>query len=283
MAITKVATNFEALFARQNIQKMELASGRAMNRIASGKRVNDASDDPSSIAAITKETAAMRGNRVVQQSLQESIELLKFADSVLAKIENTLIEMNDIAVRIANDATLSTAMASTTLPNAYNKLAKSISSTALSSLKWNNQRADGSNADFASQRIVLDAAGNVATVSAVMTNAFGNAWDIGTLSTASTISAAGASGEIANIQTDLGTIGGYRAEIGGYINVLQQRLDTAMNAEVNHASAVSAIGDADLAAEISNLATSQILAQSATAMVAQANTQAQTVLGLLGT
>jgi len=217
-----------------------------------------------------------------QQGLQESIELLKFCDSILSKIEDTLIEMNDIAVRVANDATLSTTMATATLPGVFNQLASSINATALSTLKWNNQQCDGSNASFAAQRIVLDAAGSVATVNAVMSNAFGNGWDIGSLSTGTTVAPATAATQIGNIQTDLATLGGYRAEIGGYINVLEQKLGGAMADEVNHAAAVSAIGDADIAAEVSDLASAQVVAQAATAMVAQANIQAQTVVQLLG-
>ena len=279
MSISKVATNFEAMFARQNIQKMEMMSGKSMDRLASGKRINNASDDPSSIAALSAETASMQANRTVQQGLQESMELLKFADGVLAKIENTLLEMNDIAVRIGNDATLN---GTTEIANAFNKLATTLNATNLANLKWNGQQVDGTNASFAAQRIVIDASGTQATVNTVMTGAFGNGWDIGTLTTGTTVAAATAATQIANIATDLDTIGGYRAEIGGYVNVLEQQLNTAMAMEVNHAAAVSAIGDADMAAEAANLGTASVLSQAATAMVAQANIQSQTILGLLG-
>jgi len=76
-------------------------------------------------------------------------------------------------------------------------------------------------------------------------------------------------------------LGALRANVGQYMNLLSNNLEHQMAMEVNVASSVSTIGDADLAAEISNMARDSILAQSATAALMQSNIQSQIVLKLL--
>jgi flagellin len=72
-----------------------------------------------------------------------------------------------------------------------------------------------------------------------------------------------------------------RATTGQYMSLIQSNLSAQLSAEINVASVVSAVGDADLASEISNMARDSILAQSATAALMQANVQSQIVLKLL--
>lgn len=279
MSITRVATNFEALFARQQIQKMEMQSGKAMSRIASGLKINNAGDDPSSISALSQERASMAGARVAQQNLQESTELLKFADSVLAGIENSIIELSTLATRVANDATLSTVQETAIIANyaAITAATGSLGATNLNALEWNGIAV--ANTGLSSTYLALDGAGNQLQ----LTNAFAaNAWDQGTLGYTAALTVATANTCITTASAALDIVGGYRADIGGILGRLEMNMAQAMSAEVNHASAVSTIGDADLAGEIAQMATSQIIAQSATAMLGQANLQGQIVLSLLG-
>ena len=72
-----------------------------------------------------------------------------------------------------------------------------------------------------------------------------------------------------------------RADFGAVINTLEHSLDNLNIAIQNTAAARSAIMDADYAAETTELARTQIISQAATAMLSQANQQAQSVLALL--
>jgi len=72
-----------------------------------------------------------------------------------------------------------------------------------------------------------------------------------------------------------------RAEYGAWTNRLEHTVDNLTNVSQNTASARSRIEDADYAAETTELARTQIIAQAATAMLSQANQQAQSVLALL--
>ena len=72
-----------------------------------------------------------------------------------------------------------------------------------------------------------------------------------------------------------------RAEFGSWINRLEHIVDNLSNVRQNTTAARSRIEDADYAAESSELARTQIISQAATAMLSQANQQAQSVLALL--
>ena len=72
-----------------------------------------------------------------------------------------------------------------------------------------------------------------------------------------------------------------RADYGANISRLSHTIDNLEVAIANTAAAKSAVMDADYAAETTELARTQIISQAATAMLSQANQQAQSVLALL--
>ena len=91
----------------------------------------------------------------------------------------------------------------------------------------------------------------------------------------------GASSAIGVIDSTLESVNSARSTIGSYINRLSYAADNAANISTNLSASRSAIMDTDYAEESANLAKSQIVQQAATAMLAQANQQPQSVLALL--
>jgi flagellin len=78
------------------------------------------------------------------------------------------------------------------------------------------------------------------------------------------------------------SISGTRAKIGTFINRLEYTVNNIANLEFNTQDAESRIRDTNFAVETTNFTRNQIMVQSATSMLAQANSLPQTVLGLLG-
>jgi flagellin len=93
--------------------------------------------------------------------------------------------------------------------------------------------------------------------------------------------ASGASSAIATIGDALDTINTQRAEIGAAVNQLAYAADNLTNISANVTTSRSSIMDTDYALATTQLAKTQIIQQAATAMLAQANQQAQGVLALL--
>jgi flagellin len=93
--------------------------------------------------------------------------------------------------------------------------------------------------------------------------------------------AALAASQIANLDTAIGTLNSQRSTIGAAVNRLSHALDNLTNVQQNATDSRSKIEDTDYATATSDLARQQIIAQAATAILAQANQQPQYVLSLL--
>jgi len=86
---------------------------------------------------------------------------------------------------------------------------------------------------------------------------------------------------IAELDAAIAGVAAKRADFGAFLNRLEHTVDNLNNVVQNTVTARSRIEDADYAAETTELARTQIIAQAATAMLSQANQQAQSVLALL--
>ena len=93
--------------------------------------------------------------------------------------------------------------------------------------------------------------------------------------------AANATSAIVALDDSLSELNGYRSTIGATINRLTHAIDNLTNVQQNAADSRSKVEDTDYAAATSELARTQIIAQAATAILAQANQQPQSVLSLL--
>ena len=76
-------------------------------------------------------------------------------------------------------------------------------------------------------------------------------------------------------------LSGIRAKIGAYANRIEHTITNLDNTEENMTAAYSRIMDVDMATEMTEYSTVQVLVQSSTAMLAQANERPQSVLQLL--
>jgi len=86
---------------------------------------------------------------------------------------------------------------------------------------------------------------------------------------------------IATLDTAISGVTPQRATFGAVMNRLEYTVDNLSNVSQNTSASMSRIADADYAAETTELARTQIIQQAGTAMLSQANQQAQSVLALL--
>ena len=105
--------------------------------------------------------------------------------------------------------------------------------------------------------------------------------EVATLDAVDISSATNAQKAVAELDTLITNVAAGRAKYGAYINRLEYASDNLMNVAQNTDASRSQIEDADYAAETSELARTQIIAQASTAMLAQANQSKQSVLALL--
>ena len=126
---------------------------------------------------------------------------------------------------------------------------------------------------FGTQTSVTSAAGTVGTQSGVLAANLSSYSD-----TSVTVDVAGVINALDNAIVGVASA---RADYGSVINRLEHTIDNLNSSVLNTTAAQSAIMDADYAAETTELARTQIISQASTAMLSQANQQAQSILALL--
>ena len=292
--MSKINTNVNALTATNALTKNSRDMQLTMQRLSTGQRINGASDDAAGIAIATTMTAQINGLNAAIKNANDGISLLQTADGALSETSSLLQRMRELAVLSVND-TYSAAQ-KTAMNTEYGQLHSEIDRIALQT-QWNgmtlltgsgglNTTANNSVGQFTFQvgannaQVVSVAILNMAITSgANLTPATSM---LGGLSTASTIATAAlAATAITALDVALTNLNTQRSTIGATVNRLTHAVDNLTNVAQNTSDSRSKVEDTDYAAATSELARTQIIAQAATAILAQANQQPQSVLSLL--
>jgi len=271
-----VNTNISALTGLNNLRKTENGLSTSLERLSSGLRINKAADDPSGLAISKGMQAQLGGISMAIQNAEDGSSLIETADASLEETQSILLRMRDLAVRGSNDATL-TSDDLTRLDNEFQSLMSEITRKSLAVTFNSKYLFSGGFATGLGLQIGPDNGTNfqlTITISQV---------DATTLSidTLDLTVAANAQTAISGINTALNQVSDTRALLG----IQERRLGNIINdlsaESINISSAKSRITDADMASEISEYPRLQILQQTGTSILAQANAQPQTILTLL--
>ena len=279
MSITRVNTNTDALMAAANLRKLEFQLSRTMSHLSSGLRIVTGSDDPSGVALMGKFNAQLSGTRTAIQNAEDGTSLMQLADAAMAENMDILLRMRDIAVRAGTDATLTTADR-VTMEQEYIDLKLEITRKAGATTFNTKVLFQG-----ALSGAVIQVGPNNSTYHQLsiripllsVANINGR-----TLAAAHVSTLALAQGAIDLVQSAINGLASLQSIVGVQEQSLERTINELNAAEVNVAAAASRITDADMASEISAFARQQVLSMAATAMIAQANSQPQQVLSLLG-
>ena len=274
-----INTNVSALYSQNAMKTNARAMSSAMEELSTGTRVNSAKDDAAGLAIGQNMTSQIRGLNQAVRNLNDGINMMQTAEGAMVEQSNMLQRMRELAVQ-ANNGTYSNTQRSY-LSLEYEALASQIQKIATET-KWNDQSllvgtsgtVGAGTGTFTFQ--AGQASGQV--ISVTITAATGTALglDGGGISTAASSAAA-----IALIGSALEKINLQRAAIGAGINQMEYAVDNVTNISSNTTQSRSTIMDTDYAQASTQLAKTQIIQQAATAMLAQANQQAQGVLSLL--
>jgi len=288
MSYLRVGTNSEALFAKATIQRMERAMNTSMARIATGKRISSAGDDPSSIHLYLKQKATLSGLKQGITNTQEGAVMLNTVSTYMNNVMDSLVAARDLSIRASSSSVTGNTL--TVLDSEYQKIRQNIGS--LKNFQFNGTNLfnptttpclpGATGLDFIcgtgiTDKIHISMANTIATASgaATMLASAALSADINTNAHART--------SITNLDNVIKNWSAEIARLGSHMQLIENRLDELQAREVNSSQVVSMIGDADMAAEITDLTRMQVVANAATSMLAQANTQPLSVIqALLG-
>jgi len=272
-----INTNTSALFAQNALSKNERLMSKSMEQLSTGKRINSAGDDAAGMAIGESMTAQVRGLNQAVRNANDGINLLQTAEGAMVEQSNMLQRMRELAVQ-SNNGTLSTTQQSY-LQTEFNALTTQISTIA-SNTTWN-----GLSVMLASSNTFAFQVGTNSgqTFSVIISGTLGavGALSIAGLVISTTTTATAPSTAITTIDSAIDYINNIRATVGASINRLTYAADNLTNISQNVQASRSSVMDTDYATASTQLSRAQIVQQAATAMLAQANQQPQSVLALL--
>jgi len=285
-----INTNVAATITANALTKNDRAMTQTMERLSTGKRINSASDDAAGLAISSKMTSQIRGLDQAVRNGNDAIAMLQTADGAMIEVGNMLQRMRELAVQGGNGTLSSTDL--TALNTEFVALRTEIERIA-DNTQWNGSNLlDGTaganglmtfQVGYEADQTITVNLGDLqldgdATYSAGSTagGVFTNDIDSLTITTATL-----ANTSLTAIDVSIAGLDAKRSTLGATLNTLEFAVDNLANASQNASAARSRIADADYAKETTELARTQIIAQAGTAMLAQANQQALSVMALL--
>ena len=267
-----INTNVSAMYSQNAMKTNARAMSTAMEQLSTGTRVNSAKDDAAGLAIGQNMTSQVRGLNQAVRNANDGINMLQTAEGAMVEVSNMLQRMRELAVQASN-GTYSTAQR-TYLNSEFAALSSQITSINTQT-KWNGT-AVLSAATTTFQ--VGSLSGQTVSVTIAATTVA--ALQIGG-QTVSGATGGPASTAIAKLDVAIDFISAQRATLGATINRLAYAADNLTNISSNLTASRSTIMDTDYAIATTQLSKTQIIQQAATAMLAQANQQPQSVMALL--
>jgi flagellin len=264
-----INTNISAQSAASLLQQSSANLSQSLARLSSGSKITSPADDSAGLAVSMKLNAQIARINGAQNNVSNAISFNQTQDGYLQKVNDALTRMSELSVS-AQDVTKTTSDRAlyqqefSTLGAYVNDVAtKSFNGVSLFNGATLNVTSDSDGNTFSNLGVNLGAAS--------YTTATGD--DISSIS--------GAKSALTDVKNAIDKLASDRANIGsneetlGYYN---SQLSSLTN---NLGAAKSQITDVDVATESTNYAKQNILVQSGTAMLAQANAMPQSVLRLL--
>ena len=282
----RINHNIASMIGQGALSTQQNALNKSLEKLSTGLRINRASDDAAGLSVSESLRSRIRGMGRAQSNAEDGIALLQIAEGATGEINNILQRMRELSIQSATDTMTTTERSY--INKEFTQLMSEVTRIS-SSASYNGMTLlDGSAGSFGvsggSASVLHIGAGSSAsvdrlsiTVNAMTLGALGMSFTTTAVSTSSSALAS-----LSIIDTAIRSVNTMRSDMGAYVNRLEFAISNLENQVYNTQDAESRIRDVDFAKETTEFTRAQILSQSATSMLAQANQVPQGVLALLG-
>lgn len=271
----RVNTNIAALTAQRNLASVSTRLSGNFSRLSSGLRVATAADDAAGLGISERMRAQVRSLNVASRNAQDGVSLAQTAEGALQEVNNNLNRMRELAIQASNGTLTSNDR--NTLDTEFQALITEIGRVAGQTTFNGVSLLDGSTTSLDIQ--VGTNSGETISVSLSDTSTTGLSLNGASFDVTSSVNAQGA---LATIDSAIDIVTTTRGALGAVQNRLTSSIASILNTRENLSAAESRIRDVDVAMETADLTRNSILQQAAVSVLAQANTQPQLALRLLG-
>lgn len=281
----RINHNISAMITQSSLYQADKSMGKSLEKLSTGLRVNRASDDAAGLAVSERLRSQIRGLGRAKSNAQDGVALVQIAEGACNEIDEVLQRQRELAVQAANDTFTSIDRAYLDLE--FKQLSDEIDRITRSTQYNTMTLLDGTGFGAGAAGSILHIGANSGDANRINVH-------IGSISTGSIGMSTGGTGAVgvstqtaatsALLAVDgaLDIVNRLRADLGSYINRLDHTINNIANQEFNTQDAEARIRDVDFASETTQFTRNQILVQSSTAMLSQANQKPQSVLSLLG-
>jgi flagellin len=264
-----INTNITAQVSSNNLQTSQSMLSKSLARLSSGQKIVNPSDDAAGLAVASRLDAQIQRTNAAKTNVSNAISFTQTQDGYLKKIGKALDRMSELTL-LAQDVTKSDADRDL-YNNEYGQLSAYIANAATKD--FNGVALFSAN----TLDVTIDSEGNTFTMTGV------NLADVAytTLGTDDLSTVAGAVTALTNVKAAINQLSVDRSSIGAFQTRLNYTAEQLSVSAENLTAASSRIMDVDVAEESTQYAKANILVQSGTAMLAQANAMPNSVLRLL--
>jgi flagellin len=266
-----INTNTTAQVSASNLQASSNALSRSLARLSSGSKIVNPADDAAGLAVAARLDAQVNRLGAANNNVGDAVSFTQTQDGYLKKISKALDRMSELAM-LAQDGT-KTDQDRSLYDVEFQQLGQYITSAA--GKDFNGVPLFGTS----TLPVTIDADGNTFQMNGIDLSAAGGPYLTATGSNVATI--AGAQTALTNVLSAINQAATDRATIGAYQSRLNFTAEQITVSKENLTAASSRIQDVDVAEESTEYAKENILVQSGTAMLAQANQMPASVLRLL--
>ena len=280
--------NMSAINANRVLKFKHWDVNRSTEKLSSGMRINKSGDDASGLAVSEKMRTQIQGLRQAERNSEDGMSFIQTTEGYLQETTDIVQRIRELAVQASNgiysdEDRMQIQVEVSQLVAEVERIASQAQFNGMNMLTGRFAQATGENTPTASMWLHIGANMDqrMSVFIGTMTAAALGMREIGTEEVMTIAAPSDANRAIGTLDEALKIINKQRADLGAY----QNRLDYAVKgldiAAENTQASESRIRDTDMASAMVEFTKNQVLSQSGIAMLAQANSQSQSVLSLL--
>ena len=279
--------NLSAIFANRILKFQNWNINKDIEKLSSGMRINRAGDDASGLAVSEKMRSQIRGMRRAERNAEDGISFIQTTEGYLQEIQDILQRIRELAVQSSNgiytdEDRMQIQVEVSQLVDEIDRVASHAQFNGMNMLTGRFARPLGENTPTASMWFHMGANMDQREQVFIQTMT-ARGLRMRAISTGSTVSISTpekSNRTIGSVDMALMQVSKQRADLGAYQTRLEYAAKGLMSGYENLQASESRIRDADIAEQMVEFTKNQILVQSGTAMLAQANLMPQSVLQL---
>ena len=280
--------NMSAIYSNRTLGVTGISLQKDMEKLSSGEKINRAGDDASGLAVSEKMRSQIRGLHQASKNAANGISFIQTTEGYLQETTDIIQRIRELAVQSSNgiysdEDRMQIQVEVSQLVQEVDRIASQAQFNGMNMLTGRFAQPTGENVPTGSMWLHIGANMDqrMQVYIGTMSSAALGIRNVGSEEIMTLAAPDDANRAIGTLDEAIKRINKQRADLGAYQNRLEYAVKGLDVAAENTQASESRIRDTDMAAQMVDFTKNQVLTQAGTAMLAQANSQSQTVLSLL--